>query len=236
MKPEKLYDNTSGIYDRRHMLAPSSRWLKRHEDPIIKRLKGRTLDIGCGTGYDLKLVDNIVGIDHSKEMVRIARETGKEVMIGQAEQLPFGDNSFDNAICLFGTLNMCDHRKAVREMSRVVKSGGTVVVSVASVWDRGHGLRKRFSIKHHARDKMLTIDGNRMRIILFDRNELVSLFGKNGMRLTKFIPLFKYQNPRWGNWDPLPFFDRMRLWLDALPVFGDYGAMYIMVFKKMRVQ
>jgi SAM-dependent methyltransferase len=236
MEPEKLYDRTSGIYDRRHMLAPSSRWLKRHEDPIIRKLKGRTLDIGCGTGYDLRLLGDAVGIDPSEEMLKIARKTGKKVVLGKAEHLPFGNGSFDNAVCLFGTLNMCDHVKAVREMSRVVKPEGTAVVSVASVWDRGHGLLKRFGIRHPAKDKMITIDGSRMRIVLFDKTELISLFRKNGFALKKFIPLFKYQNPRWGNWEPLPFQARLRLWLDRIPVFGKYGAMYIMVFKKTGVQ
>jgi ubiquinone/menaquinone biosynthesis C-methylase UbiE len=232
MKPEKLYDNIHELYDKRHVLAPSTRWLKKHEDPIIRSLRGRTLDIGCGTGYDLRLLKDAVGLDPSEKMLEIARSAGKEFVVGRAEKLPFPDCSFDNAICLFGTLNMCDRKKAAAEMSRVLKPSGTVVISVASVWDRGYGIMKRLKIEHPAKDKALAIDGNKMRITLFEKKELVDVFWKNGMKLTKFISLFKFQNPKWGNWDKLSLLERLRLHLDAVPILGDYGAMYIMVFKK----
>ncbi len=232
MRPEKLYDNIHRLYDRRHALAPSTLWLKRHEDPLIRRLRGRTLDIGCGTGYDLRLLDDVVGLDPSRKMLKIAKSTGKKLVLGKAEKLPFPDSSFDNVICLFGTLNMCDSKKAVAEMSRVLRQGGTAVISVASVWDRGYGMMKRFGIKHPARDKALAIDGNKMRITLFDRKELVGLFGNNGMEENKFVSLFKFQNPRWGKWDRLSVWEKLKLWLDLFPLFGSYGAVYIMVFKK----
>lgn len=232
MKPEKLYDNIHDLYDRRHMLAPSTWWLKRQEDRIVRKLKGRTLDIGCGTGYDLRLLDEVVGLDPSPEMLKIAKKTGKEVVLGRAEKLPFPDASFDNVICLFGTLNICDAEKSVAEMSRVLKPGGTAVISVASVWDRGHGLLKRFSIRHPAKDKAITISGNRMHLRLFGRKELVELFRENGMECGKFVSLFKFHVPRWGDWTKLTLVEKLRLRLDTLPVFGGYGAMYIMVFTK----
>ena len=232
MKPEKLYDNIHGIYDKRHMLSPSTLWMKSNEDNIIRKLKGRTLDIGCGTGYDLKLLEDAVGLDPSQKMLDMAKSAGKELVLGKAESLPFPDESFDNAICLFGTLNMCDYRKAIAEMGRVVKPGGLVVISVASVWDRGYGMLKRFRIKHPAMDKSLTIDGNRMNIVLFGKDELVSLFAKNGMEIVKFRSLFKFKNPLWGNWNPLSLWSSLKLHLDLLPVLGSYGAMYVMVFKK----
>ncbi len=232
MKPEKLYDNIHELYDKRHSLAPSTLWLKKHEDPIIRKLEGRTLDIGCGTGYDLRLLDDAVGLDPSKKMLEMAKLAGKELVVGKAEKLPFPDGSFDNVICLFGTLNMCDRRKAVAEMSRVLRPGGAVVISVASVWDRGYGMLKRLKISHPAKDKALAIDGNKMRITLFEKKELVDVFRKNGMELAKFISLFKFQSPKWGNWDRLSLLDRLKLHLDAVPFLGDYGAMYIMMFKK----
>ena len=236
MRPEKLYDNIHDLYDRRHMLAPSTQWLKKHEDPIIRNLKGRTLDIGCGTGHDLRLLDDAVGIDPSRQMLEIAKKTGKKVVLGRAEKLPFPDEAFDNAICLFGTLNMCDYRKAVSEMARVLKPGGTAVVSVASVWDRGYGMMKRFSIKHPARDKTITIDGNKTKLMLFERGELTQIFRSNELEIKKFIPLFKFQNPRWGDWTRLTLWEKVKLRMDMLPVFGSYGAMYIMVFKKNKTK
>jgi SAM-dependent methyltransferase len=165
-------------------------------------------------------------------MLKIARKGGLDVRLGRAEKLPFEDNSFDTVFCFFTVLNMCDYRKAAAEMARVLRPGGAAVISVASIWDRNHGLLKRLRIRHPAKDKSITIDGKRMRITLFGRKELAGLFKKNGMEEKKSISLFKFHNPRWGNRDRLSFIERLRLRMDALPVFGSYGAIYIMAFKK----
>jgi len=231
MKPTRLYDRVAGIYDQRHE-NPFTAWLRVHEDPIVRKLGGRTIDIGCGTGHHLALLDDVIGIDPSKEMLDVAKKTGRNVVLGKAEKLPFPEASFDNTLCLFCVLNICDYRKAASEMSRVLKPGGIAVISVASVWDRGYGFRQRFGIRHPAKDKLISISGNKMHLRLFDRNELIGLFESNKMKLAKSCTLFKFQNPRWGDWTNLTLAEKLRLRLDALPVLGSYGAMYIMVFKK----
>jgi len=232
MKPAKLYNKVAGIYDRRHE-NPFTAWLRVHEDPIVRKLGGRTIDIGCGTGHHLSLLGDVIGVDPSKEMLDAAKKTGRKVVLGRAEKLPFPDASFDNALCLFCVLNICDYKKAVAEMSRVLKPGGTAVISVASVWDRGYGFWQRFGIRHPAKDKLISINGNKMHLQLFDRKEFIDLFESSGMELAKSCTLFKFQNPRWGDWTKLTLAEKLRLRLDALPVLGSYGAMYIMVFKKV---
>lgn len=232
MEPKKLYNKVAGIYDKRHE-SPSSLWLRRHEDRIVKKLKGRTIDIGCGTGHHLALLDDAIGVDPSAKMLEIASKTGKKVVLGEAESMPFPDASFDNALCLFCVLNLCDAGEAVAEMSRVLKRKGTAVVSVASVWDRNHNILKKISIRYPAKDKVLSIDGNRMHLRLFEKKELAGIFGRNGMELVKFKPLFKFQSPRWGSWSKLSLWQKIKLQLDALPFLGSYGAMYIVVFRKV---
>lgn len=69
-------------------------------DALALRPEDRLLEIGCGGGLLLRdalaLGVSATGIDHSEEMVSLARERapGAEVVLGSAEQLPFEDASF----------------------------------------------------------------------------------------------------------------------------------------------
>lgn len=98
------------------------------------------LDLATGTG-DLLLEElsagavRSVGADLSFGMLRLVRpkfaSAGREaarVCQGDAERLPFKDARFDGASIAFGIRNVLDRAQGVREMRRVVKPGGRVVV------------------------------------------------------------------------------------------------------------
>ncbi len=100
----------------------------------------RILDLATGTG-DLLLEElaagaiRSVGADLSFGMLRRVRPklasrgaTDSRVCQGDAERLPFADGCFDGASIAFGIRNVLDRAQGVREMRRVVKSGGRVVV------------------------------------------------------------------------------------------------------------
>jgi len=86
------------------------------------------LDIGCGTGHNLaffkELELNAAGIDMSKPMLDIAYKTlgsDAELYWGHAEQLPFGNNSFD-IVTLSTVLEfVSDPTKVLKEASRVAR-------------------------------------------------------------------------------------------------------------------
>ena len=106
------------------------------------------LDICCGTG-DLALAmakqaaagTQITGLDFSQNMLDLAAERQKrlarrkdkiktvqmEWICGDAQHLPFEDNTFNGAIISFGLRNLTDLQKGLDEMTRVVKPGGRVV-------------------------------------------------------------------------------------------------------------
>ncbi|CAN5534320.1 demethylmenaquinone methyltransferase [soil metagenome] len=106
------------------------------------------LDICCGTG-DLALTiakqaapgTEITGLDFSQNMLDLAGERQKrlarrkdriktvkmEWICGDAQHLPFEDNTFNGAIISFGLRNLTDLQKGLDEMSRVVKPGGRVI-------------------------------------------------------------------------------------------------------------
>ena len=77
------------------------------------------LDIGCGSGISLEGWDcEKKGIDPSVKLVEKAKQKGFDVQVGSAEEIPFGDHSFDLVICLTAAHHF-DLHKALKEMKRV---------------------------------------------------------------------------------------------------------------------
>ena len=78
--------------------------------------KGLILDIGCGTNIANKFFKNTIGLDSSFKMLK----KGINVC-GEAEKLPFKNNSFDAILCLTAFHNFKSQKKAMSEMKRVLK-------------------------------------------------------------------------------------------------------------------
>jgi demethylmenaquinone methyltransferase/2-methoxy-6-polyprenyl-1,4-benzoquinol methylase len=100
----------------------------------------RGLDVACGTGKStVELVRLVsangyaVGLDLSEKMLlraklRIKGSKNVSFIPGDALNLPFPDNSFNAAVMCFALRNMANMDKALKEMERVVKPQGRVVV------------------------------------------------------------------------------------------------------------
>jgi ubiquinone/menaquinone biosynthesis C-methylase UbiE len=88
----------------------------------------RLLDVGCGGGIFLKRAletgCDAVGLDHSADMVALARATsGAHVVEGRAEELPFADGEFTAVSCIVAFFFMDDPVGVLREMKRVLEPG-----------------------------------------------------------------------------------------------------------------
>jgi SAM-dependent methyltransferase len=86
------------------------------------KTKPTALDVGCGPGLVMELLSamfDINGLDIDPEIVRVVKEKGLLAVQGDAESLPFGDNSFDIVYCSFTLLWIRDPQKAISEMARV---------------------------------------------------------------------------------------------------------------------
>lgn len=109
-----------------------------------QRLSGKYLDVCCGTGdvalrigQRLTTDGEVVGLDFSGNMLDVARQrasksgsslrTKMSFVQGDAQNLPFSDDSFDGAIISFGLRNLTQFDRGIAEMKRVVKPGGAVV-------------------------------------------------------------------------------------------------------------
>jgi demethylmenaquinone methyltransferase/2-methoxy-6-polyprenyl-1,4-benzoquinol methylase len=101
---------------------------------------GSAVDVCCGTG-DLALLlwervgpeGRVVGVDFAEPMVRLARgragqREGVWFVQADAEALPLKDGAFDVATVGFGIRNVGEVRSALRELYRVLKPGGRLVV------------------------------------------------------------------------------------------------------------
>jgi SAM-dependent methyltransferase len=105
--------------------------------------RDRLLDVGCGGG--LLLRDALAtgaaatGVDHSEEMVRLARERapGAEVLRGDAEALPFADKAFTAVAMSVVFLFLPRPVDALRECRRVLSPGGRLAVYTTAPELRG---------------------------------------------------------------------------------------------------
>jgi demethylmenaquinone methyltransferase/2-methoxy-6-polyprenyl-1,4-benzoquinol methylase len=109
----------------------SRKWRKE----ALSDLSGKVLEIGVGTGRNLKYYPagcRVVGIDKSEGMLRRAQEKAegmKNITLYpmDAEHLEFPDNSFDYVVTTFALCTIPDPVKALREMRRVLKPSGELI-------------------------------------------------------------------------------------------------------------
>lgn len=106
------------------------------------------LEVGCGTGLILERVARVArsarGIDLSPGMLKLARERGLDVVEGGATALPFEDASFDLVYSFKVLAHVPDIAKALAEMVRVTRPGGTVLAEFYNPWSLRY-LAKRLS-------------------------------------------------------------------------------------------
>src|SRR5262245_29025760 len=105
----------------------------------------RVLDVACGTGIVARTAaervqpsGSVVGVDLNEAMLTVARRTcpGLEFRQGDAGQLPFPESSFETVLSQMALMFFPDRARAVQEMARVVKPGGTVALLVPGRLDR----------------------------------------------------------------------------------------------------
>lgn len=131
------FDEIARDYDRMNHLMTAGLdrcWRKR----AVQGLHGKVLDVACGTGdMVVELLRTrhaaslqVTGVDLSEEMMAIAKRKAPqaEYRLADVERLPFGDASFDAVTCAFGVRNFVHLEQGLREMLRVLKPGGKLVI------------------------------------------------------------------------------------------------------------
>ena len=151
-KIEQLFDSIAGDYDRlNHLLSLGTdrSWRRRAlKEIVVPGTTQEILDVACGTGdFSLEIAAAstpetlVTGLDLSEGMLAVMREKvarkGLEgrirMMQGNCESLPFADSGFDCVTIAFGIRNFEHREAALREILRVLRPGGKLVILELSV-------------------------------------------------------------------------------------------------------
>jgi len=167
--------------------------------PLIPRA-ARVADIGTGTGGMLpflsEIAESIVAVDISKEMLRHARQRAKSLGLDNVEfvkadlgDLPLDDASVDAAFATLVLHHAPDPRAAVREMARVLRPGGTLVI--VDLCAHGHEW-----LREEQGDAWLG----------FARDDLVGYLAKAGLVRTQFKVVSQVDTGKKGGGQALKLF------------------------------
>ncbi|MCK0123617.1 bifunctional demethylmenaquinone methyltransferase/2-methoxy-6-polyprenyl-1,4-benzoquinol methylase UbiE [Gelidibacter sp. F2691] len=145
----QMFDNISKEYDGLNRVISFGidvKWRKKVVDIVAQSKAKRILDIATGTG-DLAInlaeteAEEIIGLDISDGMLEVGRKKIADknlsdkikMTLGDSENLPFDDNSFDAITVAFGVRNFENLEKGLSEILRVLKPHGTFVILETSV-------------------------------------------------------------------------------------------------------
>ncbi len=132
-----MFDGVAEKYDRTNTvlaLGQDRMWRRRTREALNLEAGEKVLDLAAGTGAStLELARSgafAVGADFSVGMLRVGRRIRPSVPLVAADALalPFADGSFDAVTISFGLRNIVDPARALREMARIVRPGGRLVV------------------------------------------------------------------------------------------------------------
>jgi demethylmenaquinone methyltransferase/2-methoxy-6-polyprenyl-1,4-benzoquinol methylase len=142
---QAMFDRIAGLYDRMNTVMTAGlhhQWRRRAADLAALSPGDRALDVATGTG-DLALElarrvgagGEVVGADFSERMLELARAKAPppgvapiRFEVANALALPYSDGEFQAATVGFGARNFSDLEQGLREMARVVRADGHVVV------------------------------------------------------------------------------------------------------------
>ena len=139
-----MFNNISKNYDDLNRVISFGidiSWRKKVVQIVSKNNPQQILDIATGTG-DLALMmstlapEKIIGLDISEGMLSVGKEKISkaqlndkiEMVVGDSEDIPYADNTFDAITVSFGVRNFANLDKGLSEIRRVLKPKGTLVV------------------------------------------------------------------------------------------------------------
>jgi len=164
-----------GDFGRRYVLDPVM--LPR----AVARKPRNALDVGCGEGRFCRMLGrtgiDVVGVDPTPALIAAARarDTKGVYLEGSAERLPFREDSFDLVVSYLSLIDIPDIQLAIREMARVVKPGGALLIANLTSFntaggDQGwiknrDGSRRHYPIDNYLEERAMWISYRGIRIV-----------------------------------------------------------------------
>ncbi len=132
----------SSLYHERTPGGTAFRLRKQRVLELFDKPGGKVLDVGCGSGV---MVDDLLaqdcafwGVDPSWQMINQCRKDfgsrrNAHFFVGGAEEIGFPDSYFDAVICMGVLERVGNNRAALRELLRVLKRDGTLIVTLPNI-------------------------------------------------------------------------------------------------------
>jgi 2-polyprenyl-3-methyl-5-hydroxy-6-metoxy-1,4-benzoquinol methylase len=216
---ELFYDSISDIWAKKINNSETNKRIKVIFNELLSKKdinNKKFLEVGCGLGYfsnkAYKLGANVTGIDIGPKLVSINKKLtprGK-FFVSSASKLPFKDQTFDVVLSTEVIEHVENQKTALREMSRVLKSGGILVITTPN-----RVFKPLFDFLSWVRIR--PYHGNEKWIFSWDLEKMMNV---NGLATTK---------SRYFNFiAPNNFFDKF----ESLPFLKHLMINYAFVFKK----
>lgn len=145
----QVSQDAAEVYEKCFVPAIFGQWASRMLDIAQVTLGDRVLDVGCGTGVLARAAadrvgeDRVTGLDLNEGMLAVARRLRPQLdwCQGDAIALPFTNASYDVVLSQFALMYFSDRIAALREMMRVLRSGGRLAVAVWDSYERATGYK-----------------------------------------------------------------------------------------------
>ena len=214
----------------------------------------KVLDVGCANGYStLSFASQkkiaVKGLDYIPEMIDEAHNNLKDVQgklkgnasfaVGDITRLTEPDNTYDKVVVIRVVINLHDwemQKKGLRELVRMVKPGGLLLLSEATLqgWRKMNQFRYEWGLAdipmppfNHYLDEDLVVDTMKPEMELVKLDNFASSYYV-GTRVLK--PLLSQALDGKVN-EAAPDMEWNR-WFSQLPAAGDYGTQKLFIFKK----
>jgi len=144
----QLHIKEAKFYEKHFVPTLFKKWAELIVEELNLEQSNRVLDIACGTGIvartalkkGVESID-ITGCDLNAGMLQVASEIAPNITwtLGNAERLPFKNNSFNKISCQFGVMFFQNPITALNEMIRVLDSNGKIAISIWNTIDQNEG-------------------------------------------------------------------------------------------------
>jgi SAM-dependent methyltransferase len=143
----------------------------------------KVIDVGCGTGDNLRYIlrDNATfhGIEYARETAAVARRTlgrSADIHVGSAASMPYETGEFTLALCIEVLEHMEEDERAVGEIARIVRTGGHLILSLPY----RHWFSAYLPLMGHFRH--------------YTRTNVVEMLDRHGFTVEEFLPNY----PSWS--------------------------------------
>lgn len=136
-RSRRIWDRMAPRYDRDMRRLEPLLFGRDARAQLCQEARGDVLEVAVGTGLNLSHYPpgvRLTGVDLSPAMLAAASKRAADLGLNlylreaPAERLPFEDASFDTVVCTLSLCSVVDDRAAIREMHRVLRPGGQLLL------------------------------------------------------------------------------------------------------------